>query len=419
MTLPAAVRERVLALAAQRLGALPADQVPAGLKRYRDFTPAKRARLAAVPLAAALESDPAFRQEVASLVDPALASALAEGTDLPAVAPAEAAAAGYLLRTTGWEALVAAAAAAEAARPDVAPDVVARLTEQLEETRSAARAEATRLRAEADEVRAELVAVRKKVRQQGEAVAAARRAEEAARREVAAASADAAAAVAASDVELRRLRQRVDEAERVAAGARQAAREGRNADELRLRLLLDALLGAAQGLRRELALAPAEGRPGDAVAADYARAAAGPTAQGRADDDPGLLDALLAVPLTHLLVDGYNVTKTGYGGLALEAQRSRLLSGLGALAARTGAEVTVVFDGADRVGPAVAAPRGVRCLFSRAGETAVEVLRRMVRAEPEGRPLVVVSSDREVADGVRASGARAIASVALVKLLDR
>jgi len=30
-----------------------------------------------------------------------------------------------------------------------------------------------------------------------------------------------------------------------------------------------------------------------------------------------------------------------------------------------------------------------------------------------------VSSDREVADGVRAAGARPIASVALVKLLDR
>jgi predicted RNA-binding protein with PIN domain len=78
-----------------------------------------------------------------------------------------------------------------------------------------------------------------------------------------------------------------------------------------------------------------------------------------------------------------------------------------------------VFDGADRVGPAVASPRNVRCLFSRAGETADEVLRRMVRAEPVGRPLVVVSSDREVADGVRLAGARPVASLALVKLLDR
>ena len=81
--------------------------------------------------------------------------------------------------------------------------------------------------------------------------------------------------------------------------------------------------------------------------------------QGRDADDPALLDALLAVPLTHLLVDGYNVTKSGYGEVSLEAQRGRLLSGLGALAARTGAEVTVVFDGAERLTPvALAAPAG-------------------------------------------------------------
>ena len=229
----------------------------------------------------------------------------------------------------------------------------------------------------------------------------------------------AAAAATAADTELSRLRQRAEEAERAVAALKQAAREGRNADDLRLRVLLDGLIGAAQGLRRELALAPLEGRPGDAVASEYAGAAGTTTPQGRSDDDPALLDALLGVPMTHLLVDGYNVTKTAYGGLALEQQRDRLLKGLGALAARTGAEVTVVFDGAERAGPAVAAPRNVRCLFSRAGETADEVLRRMARAEPAGRSVVVVSSDREVADGVRLCGARPMASLALVRLLDR
>ena len=190
---------------------------------------------------------------------------------------------------------------------------------------------------------------------------------------------------------------------------------------MRLRVLLDALLGAATGLRRELALAPLDGRPADALAATYAPATAEPPAvQGRDADDPALLDALLSVPLVHLLVDGYNVTKGGYGDLPLQTQRARLLAGLGALAARTGAEVTCVFDGADRVAPLAApAPRGVRLLFSREGETADEVLRRLVRNEPPGRPLVVVSSDREVADGVRARGARPVPSRALLRLLGR
>ena len=47
----------------------------------------------------------------------------------------------------------------------------------------------------------------------------------------------------------------------------------------------------------------------------------------------------------HLIVDGYNLTKTGYGELTLAEQRSRLVSSLGPLAARTAAEVTVAFDG--------------------------------------------------------------------------
>ena len=416
MTLPAAVRERVLALAAQTLGAMPADQVPAALKKVRDFTPSKRARTGAGPLAAALEKDPVFRSDVATRVDQELAAALKEGLDLPAVPLDEVAAAAYLLRTEGWEEHVHAAAAAASWHVDAAAtDEVERLTAQLEAARAAARAEAARLRAETDEVKAELTAVRKKMRAQGEAVAAAAKAADAAKVELA----EARAAAAAGEAELRRLRQRAEEAERAAAALKQAAREGRNADDVRLRVLLDGLIGAAQGLRRELALPPVEARPGDAVAAEYAGTAGGAALQGRSDDDPALLDALLGVPMTHLLVDGYNVTKTAYGGLALDQQRARLLKGLGALAARTGAEVTVVFDGADVAGPAVATPRGVRCLFSRAGETADEVLRRMVRAEPSGRSVVVVSSDREVADGVRLSGARPVASWALVRLLDR
>ena len=93
---------------------------------------------------------------------------------------------------------------------------------------------------------------------------------------------------------------------------------------------------------------------------------------------------------------------------------------IGGLAARTGAEVTVVFDGAEGVlSSALPAPRGVRLLFSRRGETADEVLRRLVRHEPSGRPVVVVSSDREVADGVVEAGATAVPSVALLRLLER
>jgi predicted RNA-binding protein with PIN domain len=105
--------------------------------------------------------------------------------------------------------------------------------------------------------------------------------------------------------------------------------------------------------------------------------------------------------------------------MPLDAQRARLGQGLAAVAARTGSEVTLVFDGADvTVPPPVAAP-GIRVRFSPTGQTADELIRRMVRAEPEGRPVVVVSSDREVAEGVRRPGVRSVDSVALIGLLSR
>ncbi|HEU0100768.1 MAG TPA: NYN domain-containing protein [Mycobacteriales bacterium] len=427
--LPAAVRARVVTLAADRLGALKHDQLPSSLRAFARFTPGKRARLAAVPLAAALESDVVFRQHVADGLRealPELAEAVASGSPLPAAPPEDLAAAVYVLRPPGWRERLAQAVAELAAHEDAAAgavqvDAVRRLTEQLEALRAGARVEAERLRAEAEAARAEAVAVRRRLREVGDRAGRAEAAQRAAEQALLSERAALARAREQAQEQVRRAEAGLAEAHRAAAAGRQSAREGRSADELRLRVLLDALLGAAAGLRRELALPPADGRPADALTATYGPGEVGPPSlQGRDPDNPALLDALLAVPLVHLLVDGYNVTKGGYGDLPLEAQRSRLLTGLGALAARTGAEVTVVFDGSERrTVLAVAAPRGVRLLFSREGETADEVLRHLVRHEPGGRPLVVVSTDREVADGVRAAGAQAVPSRALLRLLGR
>jgi len=267
-----------------------------------------------------------------------------------------------------------------------------------------------------------MAVLQRKVRELGSCAGRSELAQRAAEAALAQARAELAAAAASGRAEREDLRGRLAAAEDATASARQAVREGRRDDELRLRLLLDAVLGAAQGLRRELALAPTDRRPADALTEQYLRPEqpADPPLQVRSDDDPALLDALLAVPTTHLLVDGYNVTKSGWAHVPLEAQRGRLLSGLGALAVRTGAEVTLVFDGAEHVAPVpVAASRAVRLLFSRAGETADDVLLRLVRHEPRGRPLVVVSSDREVADGAPSCGARPVPSSALLRLLDR
>ncbi len=427
--LPESVRLRVLALAADRLGALPPDEVPAALRRVARFAPLKRARLAAVPIALALESDPGFRATVADAVReglPELVTALETGSPLPALPIEEVAAAAYLLRPPGWwqlvqEASAAAAAAESSAARAASAAVVARLQEQLDLLRAQSRAEVERLRAELGATRSETAELRRRL---GDARERARRAE----REAAAmtsgaenARTAAAATVSAAEAEARRLRSRLAEAESTLESARRTSRDARGVADIRLRMLLDTVVDAAQGLRRELALPPTTERPADAVAAELSGSGfdAMPAARGLEADDPAVFEQLLALPRVHLVIDGYNVTKSGYGGLTLETQRSRLVGGLAALAARTGAEVTVVFDGTDVQGVRLQSPRGVRVLFSLPGEIADDRIRQLVAAEPPGRPVVVVSSDREVADDVRRSGAKAIPSAALLKLLGR
>jgi predicted RNA-binding protein with PIN domain len=123
--------------------------------------------------------------------------------------------------------------------------------------------------------------------------------------------------------------------------------------------------------------------------------------------------------MVHLVVDGYNVTKTGYPDLTLSDQRDRLTGQLAALAARTGAEITVVFDGAAVVAVPITTSRGVRVLFSDPGVLADDVIRALVAAEPRGRPVVVGTSDRAVAEAVRRCGAYPVSAAVLLARLSR
>jgi len=427
--LPEPVRQRVVGWAAQALAALAEDEVPATLKAYRSWAPARRTKLAATPLALALERDVLFRQRTFARVreeHPALVAALEEGQDVPAADPVEVAALAWLGRTPGWPARVAAAEdelarAAAAEQAERASGEAERLRSELAAAREERRAQEAAARAELEAVRAELAATQKELREERGARRRAEKLAAAAESSAAAAREEAADAVAAAEESVSRAQSRQEEAEAALASARRAVKEGRSLEDTRLRLLLDAVVEAAAGLRRELALPPAGDRPGDLVEALHPGEDVGGTPQrALLSDDPALLDQLLSLPQVHLIVDGYNVTKTGYPDLPLEDQRSRLVSGLAALAARCRAEVTCCFDGATVHGrvPSVSA-RGVRVLFSKPGEIADELIRRLVRAEPPGRPVVVVSSDREVADAVRRAGARPVSAAALVRRLDR
>jgi predicted RNA-binding protein with PIN domain len=426
--LPEHVRDRIVAYASDALAALPAEAVPARLRAVARFAPAKRARLGATHLAAALENDAAFRVRVVAHVRevaPDLVDALEAGHAPDVAEPRDVAAAAWVLAVPGWETYVRRAqdAHSSAIGPAGASAGTEALREQLAKARAQGKADVQEVRAQLEEARGQLASARREIR---ELTAANRAAQARADGAVAAAEAvtvDARRQVGSAEADARRLRARLTEAETAIEAARRASREGRSADDVRLRLLLDTVLQSAEGLRRELALAPiADGtRPADSVDVGTASSSGTDVRQrALAADDPGLLDQLLALPQVHLVVDGYNVTKSGYGNLPLDGQRTRLLTRLAALAAQTGAEVTVVFDGATvDVPSAPAVPRGVRVIFSPAGTTADTVIRRLVRAEPPGRPVVVVSTDREVADGVRAAGARAVPASGLLRRLDR
>ncbi|GAA0334528.1 MULTISPECIES: NYN domain-containing protein [Streptomyces] len=428
--LPEGVRRRVIGLVAEAFGGLTVTELPPALRQYARFTPSRRAKFAGNAMAAAVENDAAFRQRISARLRETgseLAEALDAGAPPAAADPEDVAAMAFVLRPAGWVKLVTAAgeeaqrASAERAGEEAQREL-RRLREELAEARADARTETDRIRVELEAARKENDAMQRKLRS---AMSDVRRGEAALRKaeaELESVRSAGAAEKAAALGEARRLKARLAEAESGLEASRRAVREGRSVEDMRLRLLLDTVLDAAQGLRRELALPPASTRPADTVdAVEPGRMTPKDIAtRALSETDPALLDQLLALPQAHLVVDGYNVTKTGYPTMPLDKQRLRLLGGLAMLAAQTGAEMTCVFDGAELAAPVLLAPpRGVRVLFSKPGVTADELIRQLVRAEPPGRPVVVVSTDREVADGVAKAGARPVASALLLKRLAR
>ncbi|MBN9621028.1 MAG: NYN domain-containing protein, partial [Actinobacteria bacterium] len=264
--------------------------------------------------------------------------------------------------------------------------------------------------AAASEADTELANLRRSLRDRTRELRAAERERDAAQAAQTELQAQLEAQAAAHEAELRRQRSRQAGIERSAESVRREQRVERDVDDARLWLLVDTLVQAAAGVRRELSLSPATLRPADAV--DSAGSAG-----RRSAGDVASLDQLLALPHVHVVIDGYNVTKTGYPDLALADQRTRLVGALAPLAAQSGAEVTVVFDGGAKPPAQPATPRGVRVLFSAPEEIADDLIRRLVAAEPPGRPVVVVTNDQQVVRDTGRAGAWTVPSGVLLARL--
>ena len=251
-------------------GGLTVAELPAQLRQYARFTPTRRAKFAGNAMAAALETDPLFRQRIAEKLQRGPAGT-GRRAGRPARRPRPRTRSTWRPRPTccgppagsSWS----TAAGEEAQRADA---------ERADEE---SRAELERLREELDRgPRAdhgprpsgcapswrrrskEAESLHRKLRS---ALSDVKRGE-AALRKAAAPRWRPCAPRATPRCPPPRARPggckaRLGEAEAALEAGRRAAREGRSVEDMRLRLLLDTVLDAAQGLRRELALPPVVG----------------------------------------------------------------------------------------------------------------------------------------------------------------
>ena len=109
----------------------------------------------------------------------------------------------------------------------------------------------------------------------------------------------------------------------------------------------------------------------------------------------------------HYLLDGYNIIKqtSALNRGTLEAQRQALLNWIVACSPQGSLQnpVTVIFDGKDEFfGSHVSG--SVQVIFSR-GESADDLIKKIVEQYPFKKNLVVVSNDKDIKLYVRALGA--------------
>jgi predicted RNA-binding protein with PIN domain len=136
-------------------------------------------------------------------------------------------------------------------------------------------------------------------------------------------------------------------------------------------------------------------------------------------DDPAAIEAMIRTPGLAVIVDGYNVSMLAWPDASVAQQRDRLCDALAELQLRFRCEVTVVFDGTEVPGVRPMRRRGLRVVFSAAGQEADEVVVDEVVFRPAEVPVIVVSSDREVQAAAESEGATVLAADALLQLMRR
>jgi predicted RNA-binding protein with PIN domain len=119
----------------------------------------------------------------------------------------------------------------------------------------------------------------------------------------------------------------------------------------------------------------------------------------------------------HIVIDGYNLIRQSPSLSAAEQQsleqgREALVERLVSYRKFKHHRITIVFDGAEAydLGERRTRWKGIEIVFSRPGELADSVIKRMASRERER--IIVVTSDREISDFANSQGAATIDSVA-------
>jgi predicted RNA-binding protein with PIN domain len=128
---------------------------------------------------------------------------------------------------------------------------------------------------------------------------------------------------------------------------------------------------------------------------------------GLLDDDPKSLARWLRTERVCLLIDGYNVSKSGGGfaHLSLEDQRKRVIDVASRLARKNDLTPIVVFDGAETPPRLSRRPPGPVLVEYSTGEIADDHLIARLADVPVDNPVVFVTDDRELQRRAAALGA--------------
>ncbi len=126
----------------------------------------------------------------------------------------------------------------------------------------------------------------------------------------------------------------------------------------------------------------------------------------------------------HIIIDGYNLIRQSDSlrrleKINLEEGRNALIQSVSLYKKQREHRITIVFDGWENGSLEEERDRraGVHIIYSRRGEKADEVIKRMVQGR--GEEVIVVTSDRDIADFVNRRGGVAIPSREFESLLNR